>query len=79
MIVLWSEVDVGGKGPEEWLDERIVRIDHQRESIPSHVKTTVDRYDDQYKGQITYKKVYNHYVCLRQATSHVRICVSPHY
>ena len=42
---------------KEWLDEYIVYVEHQRDPIPSHVKTTVRAYKDAYIDNLTYNQV----------------------
>ena len=68
MITLFGESDIEGPVEKDWLNEYIAYVRHQRDPIPSHVKTTVKQYGDAYKGILEHQNVYNHYVCL--ATSH---------
>lgn len=57
-----KESDIEEEENQGWLDEYIVYVEHQRDPIPSHVKTTVRAYKDAYIGNLAYKQVYNHYV-----------------
>ena len=68
MLTLYGVSDFDRRVEEDWLNEYIAYIRHQRDPIPSHVKTTVQKYGDAYKGVLEYKNVYNHYV--RWPTSH---------
>jgi hypothetical protein len=59
---------------ENWLNESIILVEHQRNPIPYYVKVTVDAYGDKYLGTLGYKTVYNHYVSLRASNNPFLCC-----